>query len=390
MTVGMASTSTTTTTTTSASASASASTSASPSASTSVSAPPSPSPPRQIYSDQQMEQYLSWLRMGDLAATKAAVQADALATLTRLQRRTMAKIPYGNLALHYSPRPRPRPSQSQSPTQTPIQLPGIDTGAGLGLTLDPDALYTKLVERRLGGYCMENNTFFGVVLRSLGYRLYPTGARVSNISVAAGDPGEFGGWTHMINLVSIDGRKYLVDVGFGRQGTCSPSPLEPGHIMTNVPTSQTTLEYRPIASFSDPSQKVWVLQIRDSPDHAWKSAYCLTEVEFLPQDFQVMNYYTSTSRISHFTYRLMLLKLVLSDDDDDDDNSNNDDAPVGYLILDGNELRRRSLGRKEIVDVYHSEESRIRGMAEWFDIRLQPEEIAGIRGMVTELRAGGN
>ena len=94
---------------------------------------------------------------------------DPLAALTRLQRRQLAIIPFGNLALHYSPHH--------------------------SISLDPDTLFTKLVERRLGGYCMENNTFFAAVLRSLGFTLYTTGARVADaVDDPTGDPTSFGGW----------------------------------------------------------------------------------------------------------------------------------------------------------------------------------------------------
>ena len=46
--------------------------------------------------------------------------------------------------------------------------------------MDADELYEKLVERKRGrgGYCMENNYFFGTVLRSLGFGVYSAGAKV--------------------------------------------------------------------------------------------------------------------------------------------------------------------------------------------------------------------
>jgi arylamine N-acetyltransferase len=60
--------------------------------------------------------------------------------------------------------------------------------------LDPDDLFYKLVERGFGGYCMENTNLFGTVLRSLGYRLYTTAARVNEGFIGRVDSGEYWGW----------------------------------------------------------------------------------------------------------------------------------------------------------------------------------------------------
>ena len=132
-----------------------------------------PSSQRPKYSNDQLRQYLAILNYSAkndaLESLLAEKESDPLGALTRLQRKQLASIPFGNLALHYSPHHT--------------------------ISLDPEALFTKLVERRLGGYCMENNTFFAIILRSLGFTLYTTGARVADaVDDPTGDPGGFGGW----------------------------------------------------------------------------------------------------------------------------------------------------------------------------------------------------
>lgn len=82
-----------------------------------------------------------------------SVQHDPLSALTALQRHHLAAIPFGNTVLHYSPHRT--------------------------VTLHPATLFRKLVERKLDGYCMENTGLFCVVLRSLGFKVYATGGRVS-------------------------------------------------------------------------------------------------------------------------------------------------------------------------------------------------------------------
>jgi hypothetical protein len=81
-----------------------------------------------------------------------------LAVLTTLQTHALATIPFESLSLHYS--------------------------SHNSINLDPEFLFKKIVSngRGRGGYCMENNTLFCTVLRSLGYEVYSTGARVNEAS----------------------------------------------------------------------------------------------------------------------------------------------------------------------------------------------------------------
>lgn len=68
------------------------------------------------------------------------------------------------------------------------------------ISLDPEHLYTKIVEKdNRGGYCMENNCFFGTVLRTLGFSLHSAGARVA--IAASGTPAEgYFGWYYPLFL----------------------------------------------------------------------------------------------------------------------------------------------------------------------------------------------
>lgn len=83
-------------------------------------------------------------------------QQQRLALLTALQRYHLAAVPFENLYIHYTP--------------------------AHAVSIDPEALFDKVVGRGggFGGYCMENSGLFGVVLRSLGYDVYPVSGRVSN------------------------------------------------------------------------------------------------------------------------------------------------------------------------------------------------------------------
>jgi len=83
--------------------------------------------------------------------------------LTQLQQHQLCTVPFENLSLHYS--------------------------SHHTISIDAEYLYSKIVGNGRGGYCMENNCFFGTVLRTLGFTVYSAGARV-NEAGAAGKPGE--------------------------------------------------------------------------------------------------------------------------------------------------------------------------------------------------------
>lgn len=122
------------------------------------------------YTEAQLEAYLQ--RVEYKPSTQNAslvqdvhqrIQTDALGALADLQRRHLAAVPWGNSGLHYS----------QHHT----------------ISLNPDSLYEKMVERRLDGYCMENSGLFFIVLRSLGFLVYATGGRVSHAASKGFDNG---------------------------------------------------------------------------------------------------------------------------------------------------------------------------------------------------------
>lgn len=154
---------------------------------------------KQIYSKPQLQKYFE--RIGfpssyqKLSATNLTTD-EQLQFLFRLQQHQLATIPFENLTLHYS------------------WHPVIDVNA--------DRLYKKIVVKRRGGYCMENNSFFHSVLFSLGFDAYMVAARVY-------DPGlaKYGGLTHCLNIVTVGGVRYAVDVCFGSR--CPVRPLELRH-----------------------------------------------------------------------------------------------------------------------------------------------------------------
>jgi N-hydroxyarylamine O-acetyltransferase len=87
---------------------------------------------------------------------------------------------------------------------------------GDDLPLDLDSLYQRIVVRRRGGYCFEQNGLLFEMLEELGFtvKLY-LGRVIYNQDIHPG-------LTHRITLVDIDGIPYLADVGFGPLGPNQP------------------------------------------------------------------------------------------------------------------------------------------------------------------------
>lgn len=131
-------------------------------------------PPPPTFSRDQLIQYFNRAKTPShsgedrLKHVEQAIQNDPLEALADLHRTQLATVMFSNLALHYSP--------------------------DHSISLEPDVLFYRLVERGLGGYCMESTGLFLIVLRSLGYKVYPTGARVSNAVRTGEDDSAFGGW----------------------------------------------------------------------------------------------------------------------------------------------------------------------------------------------------
>lgn len=90
---------------------------------------------------------------------------------------------------------------------------------GDDLPLDEASLYDRIVVRRRGGYCFEQNGLFFAVLDELGYRPRIVLARVLH------EEGSHPPLTHRVSVVRIDGTDHLADVGFGAQGPPQPVPL---------------------------------------------------------------------------------------------------------------------------------------------------------------------
>ena len=110
-----------------------------------------------------------------------------------------------------------------------IPFEAVDVLLGRDVDISPAAVDAKLIGKRRGGYCYEQNGLFKRVLRAVGFRVEGLLARVRWQSPEDAPPTPR---THMALRVEADGAPWLADVGFGaavptaplRMDTAEPQP----------------------------------------------------------------------------------------------------------------------------------------------------------------------
>lgn len=181
--------------------------------------------------------------------------APTAATLRALQVAHLLTVPFENLSIH----------------------------AGQAILLEDDALFTKIVTNRRGGFCYEANGLFAALLRALGFDVVMLSAEVAN---AAGEYGP--DFDHMTLMVPLE-QRWLADVGFG------DSFREPLLLDEQGDQQQGTRGYRIIQD-----GKHRILLQREAGEE-WKAQYRFTLQPHAYTDYAEMCHYHQTSPESHFT-----------------------------------------------------------------------------------------
>ncbi|MBI5876926.1 MAG: arylamine N-acetyltransferase [Chloroflexi bacterium] len=90
-----------------------------------------------------------------------------------------------------------------------VPFENLDIMAGRPIVLDEARLFDKLVRRRRGGFCYEQNGLFAAMLRAIGFEVSLLSARVATAEGGWGIP-----FDHLTLAVHLD-ELWLADVGFG-------------------------------------------------------------------------------------------------------------------------------------------------------------------------------
>ncbi len=172
-----------------------------------------------------------------------------------------------------------------------VPFENLDIHLGRPIELEPQKIYRKIVDRRRGGFCYENNTLFFELLRHIGFPV----ARLSARMVKEGTAGpEF---DHLVLNVTLD-QNYLVDVGNGQ------SCREPLDLTGRMTATSEGFTYR-IAPHGEALALLY--QKKNEP---WKPRFLFSTVAHQLEAFGPMCQHTQTSPESTFTqHRLATLAL---------------------------------------------------------------------------------
>ena len=159
-----------------------------------------------------------------------------------------------------------------------IPYENIDVFSLQGVKLDLETLTRKILLRRRGGYCFEQNGLFLTALTELGFECRPNMARVHR------NRPQPGGRTHQITLVELEGATWVCDVGFG--GSAYREPLM---LQADVEAEQLGEIYR----FRRSDEHGFFLE--KNIGQGWEPQYVFKLDTALPIDMAISNFYTSQS-----------------------------------------------------------------------------------------------
>lgn len=197
----------------------------------------------------------------------------------------------------------------------PLAIPfeNLDPLSGRAVLLELSAIADKLLGRRRGGYCFEQNALFARVLMQLGFHVTPLIARV----LWGAEAGAVTARTHMLLRVEIDDMAWLADVGFGSVTLTAPLRLEAG-----MPQRTPLETFR----LTDAAHGAFDLEVQSGDSWAKAYRFDLQRVEWI--DYEVANWYTSACPQSKFVNHLIVCRVL----------------PHGRLALFNRRLTERAAG----------------------------------------------
>ncbi len=174
-----------------------------------------------------------------------------------------------------------------------IPFENIDVLLKRPIRLELSAIADKILARGRGGYCYEQNTLLMAALQSLGFAVRSVAGRVQlNMD------GVVTARSHMVLLVSLSDGDYIADVGFGGLTLTAPLRLEPD--IEQLTPHGTYRLIRVGAEF----------QLQARLDCQWTAMYQFSLAEQAPADWDMANWFISTSPDSIFTQTLIVARPV--------------------------------------------------------------------------------
>lgn len=176
-----------------------------------------------------------------------------------------------------------------------IPFEGLDPLLGRPVKLDLASVQAKLVDSQRGGYCFEHNQLFRAALAAIGFAVIPLAGRPRWMS-PAGSP--LGPKTHMMLKVDLADDAYLVDVGFGACLLDAP-------LLLKTDIEQTTALGTYVLR-----QRDGLLLLSAKRPSGWHDLYVFDLQPQIQADYDLGNWFTSTSPLVPFTSRLIMERVA--------------------------------------------------------------------------------
>jgi N-hydroxyarylamine O-acetyltransferase len=293
-------------------------------------------------------------------------------------------IPFENLATLY---PSMRVVALGDEPKDPVAALARQQRSQLRNSLDPTDIYQKLVLSHRGGFCFEQNLLLARALRETGLRVDLVAARgVNRGGDATSDGFALSCFTHLVLItVAHDGKRYLVDNGYGWAGAPrQPLELVDGRVVEDPRTGEVFRLVRGDVSPSlaegatlwgchrfrvghggarkksgAPDSRGWFLQYKSGAQAAdyWDVYHFGVDGYVSAMDCESGAWYASTNPY-HRQTQIKLVALMTSD---------------GRISLVDNALTLRRAGKVALEKAISNDEHELRGvMREYFDIEFVP------------------
>lgn len=172
----------------------------------------------------------------------------------------------------------------------------LSTLLRLPVPIDLPSVEQKVLFDGRGGYCYELNQMFLALLQELGFEARGITGRV----VMGGPPDARTARTHRLSLVTLDGVRYITDVGFGGMVPSSPLQLD-----TEAVQATAHEPYRLTFNAGENNYTLWAEVAGE-----WRGLYVFDLQVQAAIDYEIGNWYVSTHPNSPFLGQLKVALLA--------------------------------------------------------------------------------
>lgn len=173
-----------------------------------------------------------------------------------------------------------------------VPFENLDVQAKKGISLVPEEIVEKVIHCRRGGYCYEVNGIFAMALHELGIAYQFVAARPMFYPVKRPK-------THMAIVVTVQGERWLCDLGFGSYGIRAPIRLEN---MAEVEVKQDADTFM----LSKMDQGEYLLKALVDGQWVNQYAFDLSAQDWI--DFAPANYLNSTHPDAIFVQKILVVQ----------------------------------------------------------------------------------